>query len=596
MVDQKDILLDLLTVHSAYDVQAIQRTGDFTFLSKLSGLPQVWKLDENDEPIQFIHAHDRVQSVYHSPSGDRTVVGIDREGNEKQQLYIVGAAGGTPEVLVESLQHFHHCGGWSPDGKYISYSSNRRSPGYFDVFVMDVDTKEVKQVFTHNGNCIPLGWVDEQTLFVNVKETNIDSTIHVVCLQTGNHYQIGDHDVLARYEAPVMKKDGEVGYVLTDENEEMLYLSAFSIDEPDELTKLLHWDSWDIDAISLAPKEDVLAFCLNEGGMTKLGMYNTSTGEWEWVENIPNGVIGSMSWRSENALLFTLKTPTEPGDVWEYDRLSGTVTRLTSIGKFETSRNLVEPGLYTYRSFDGLQIPYFMYHQGQPDNKPAIIYVHGGPESQTKAEYNPIFQFLVYQGFTVVAPNIRGSKGYGRSYIKLDDADKRLDAVADLASLAKELTDAHQVLPHKIGIMGRSYGGFMVLAALSHYPNLWAAGVDIVGMSNLKTFLQNTGEWRRGLREYEYGSLDVYSDYFDKIAPMNLSENITAPLLVFHGRNDSRVPVSEAEQLVQDLESRDRDVELIVFEDEGHQTSKIENHVALHIKTVQFLNRHLNQN
>ena len=316
---------------------------------------------------------------------------------------------------------------------------------------------------------------------------------------------------------------------------------------------------------------------------------------YELIDSLPSGVIGSLSWLSNESFLFTLKTPTNPGDIWKYDLTTKQVERLTFIGESESVGNYwIEPELHSYSSFDGLKIPYFFYNKDKGGQKPAVIYVHGGPEAQSRAEYNPVLQYLVYKGFAVAVPNIRGSNGYGRKYLKLDDADKRLDAVADLASLAKDLTDSHQVMPDRIGIMGRSYGGFMVLSALTHYPDLWAAGVDIVGMSNLKTFLTNTGEWRRYLRECEYGSLETYSDFFDETAPMNLTNKITAPLLVFHGRNDTRVPVSEAEQLVADLENLNREVELVIFEDEGHQTEKIENHIAMHTKTVEFFDQHLN--
>src|SRR5699024_8720913 len=157
-------------------------------------------------------------------------------------------------------------------------------------------------------------------------------------------------------------------------------------------------------------------------------------------------------------------------------------------------------------------------------------YIHGGPEGQTKADYNPVIQYLADQGFAVAAPNVRGSNGYGRTYIKLDDVRKRMDSVKDLVWLVKDLVNTHEVDEKKVGIIGRSYGGFMVLAALTHFPEVWAAGVNIVGISHFKTFMENTGAWRRRLRAYEYGSLENDSDFFEEIAPLNHSEKIVAPL------------------------------------------------------------------
>ncbi|MCG3088231.1 S9 family peptidase [Sporosarcina cyprini] len=594
MKEEEKILLDFLKVDSAYDASVIPGTEDFTFITKKSGLPQVWKLDEKGDSFQFIEVHDRVMSVFHSPDGEKMVLGVDSKGNEKQQLYLTGRKGENLEVLVESHEHFHYCGGWSRDGRYVSYSSNRRHPGYFDVFVLDVETKETQQVFTTDANCVPLGWLNEEKLFISVKETNIDSSLYIVNIHDGEKVRIGNSGTAARYESPIVGKGVRHGYVLSDYQEDTVHICKFPIDNPEQLEKLIHWEKWDIDEIALSPGGESLSFCLNEGGISKLGIYQTETGNCVLAEDLPEGVISSMSWLSDESILFTLKTPVNPGDIWVYHLPAQKAERLTFIGKSDTVGHLWKrPELHTYSSFDGLEVPYFIYSSGEEKDKPAVIYVHGGPEGQTKAEYNPVLQYLLYKGFVVVAPNIRGSNGYGRKYLKLDDADKRLDAVADLASLAKELVSAHDVHPDKIGIMGRSYGGFMVLAALTHYPEVWAAGVDIVGMSNLKTFLMNTGEWRRYLRESEYGSLEKYSDYFDEIAPMNLTHRIEAPLLVFHGRNDTRVPVSEAEQLVRDLQERDREVQLIIFEDEGHQTERIENHITMHTETVAFFSRYL---
>lgn len=592
MSEVEKVLIDFLKVNSAYEAKVIPGTGTFTFLSKLTGIPQVWKLDSNGEPVQFIEAHDRVLSVYHSPTGDRTVVGIDSKGNEKQQLYIVGQNGQDLEVLVESKDHFHYVGGWSKDGRYLSYSSNRRHPGQFDVFIIDVETREVEQVFTHDANCTPLGWLDNESLLVSLMETNIDRIIYIVNIRTKEKVRLGKENVLVRMNSPRVGIDK--GYVLTDMNEDTLHLCSFTLDNPGHLEKLLHWEKWDMEEIALSPDSDSLSFTLNEGGISRLGIYYPNAQTYELIDSLPDGVIDSMSWLSNDSFLFTMKTPTNPGDIWKYTLSTKKVERQTFIGQSETVGHYwIEPELHSFKSFDGLEVPYFFYNQGGDQSKPAVINVHGGPESQSRAQYNPVLQYLVYKGFAVAVPNIRGSDGYGRAYLKLDDADKRMDAVGDLASLAEALVESHQVMPDKIGIMGRSYGGFMVLAALTQYPDLWAAGVDIVGMSNLRTFLENTGEWRRYLREYEYGSLREHHDFFEETAPMNLTHKITAPLLVFHGRNDSRVPVSEAEQIVADLKKMDREVEMVIFEDEGHQTEKIENHITMHTKTVEFFTKHL---
>lgn len=579
---------------SAYQSQAIPGKNTFTFVSKLTGIPQVWTLDENQKPVQFIQAPDRTLSVFHSPDGNKTVAGVDWKGNEKQQLFLLKDDHSKLEPLVHSPEHFHYIGGWSPDGKHISYSSNRRHPGYFDVFIADIETKETEKVFSFDGNCQPLSWIDPDNLLISIRETNLDSAIYCLNIKTKHKFRIGKEEILARYKSLVMKSGGKEGYILTDLEEETLHLSRFSLAVPDHFVKLVSWKKCDIEEIALSPNDEFLAFTVNEGGISRLGIYRPESNEKHMIKDIPEGVIDSLSWLNNDEFVFALKTPVMPGDIWSYSLKNQAVKRLTFIGESEIAgHQWKKPELCTFTSFDGLEVPYFYYKQGSEKNKPAVIYVHGGPEGQTKAEYHPVIQYLVQQGFEVAAPNVRGSSGYGRTYIQLDDARKRMDSVQDLTWLVKDLIESHGVDHEKIGIMGRSYGGFMVLAALTHYPNLWAAGVDIVGISNLKTLLTNTGEWRRRLRECEYGSLKEHSGFFDEIAPLYHSHKIKAPLLVFHGKNDTRVPVSEAEQLVNDMRERKQEVDFILFEDEGHQTEKLENHITMHSKTVEFFVKHL---
>ena len=599
------MLMDYLTVHSAYHPIAIPGRNRWTYFSKMTGIPQLWTLDDSGTSRLVVEAEDRILSVKYSPLGDRAVVGMDHHGNEKQQLYIMHllnestppkASSGSLVPLVQSLEHFHHIGGWSPDGRLLSYSSNRRDPAFFDIDVIEVDSGEVRTIFQYDGNCVPLGWVDQEHLLVRIQETNLDSGIYLLDIQSGIRIRLGSNSNLARYESILTADQGRAGYVLTDAGEETLYIARFTLDQPEQLHKLLGISGWDIEEIALTPDQTMLAFSVNEDGISKLGLLRPDTGEREMIEVLPEGVVDSLSWLNDYELIFALRSPVMPGDIWRYNRLNKELVQLTRIGHSDTVGSLWrQPKLYRYDSFDDLSVPYFLYDQQSVPSgeKAAVIYVHGGPEGQTKAEYHPVMQYLVQQGFVVAAPNVRGSSGYGRTYIQLDDARKRMDSVQDLAWLVKALIRDHGVHPQKIGIMGRSYGGFMVLAAITHYPKLWAAGVDIVGISNLKTLLQNTGAWRRRLRECEYGSLAEHSDFFDDIAPLHHTANITAPLLVFHGRNDTRVPVSEAEQLVHDMKERNQQVELIVFEDEGHQTERLENHITMHRKTVEFFNDHL---
>ncbi|MCR8631876.1 S9 family peptidase [Paenibacillus radicis (ex Xue et al. 2023)] len=598
-----------LNVILAYQPQVVPHRNRVTFITKKTGLPQLWSWDAAESSCkQVVQLPDRVMAVKHSSCGFRTVIGMDHKGNEKQQLYMLDNETLNVQELVFSPEHFHHLGSWSPCGKKITFSSNRRGPGLFDLYVLDVETKQLEVVYRHESKCVPLSWLpDGSGLLFVTDETSISQHLYVLDLQDGGTRRIGLEGA-GVYTSVQLCEDG-TGYFITNAAENTMALYCFSADRTGA-DLLCHIPEWDIEEAKLSPDRSRIAYTVNEGGMSVLYMYNLESGSSEATKGQPKGVIQSLSWLNEEQLVFALKSPIQPGDVWSYRTNDTSFQQLTHFGAAESIAHLLrEPELCTFKSFDGVEVPYFYYRpdssrytMGQSKSEgaaltaqksPTVVYVHGGPESQIRFEFQPVIQYLVGKGFNVIAPNVRGSMGYGKNYLNLDNRRKRMDTVADLAEMVKDLGRFEEIDTANIGIMGRSYGGFMVLAALTHYPDLWAAGVDIVGITHFRTFLQNTGEWRRKLRESEYGTLADDSDFFEEIAPFNHSHKIKVPLLIFHGRNDTRVPVTEAEQLFADMQARGQEAELVIFEDEGHQTEKMENHIAMNSRIIRFFRRHL---
>jgi len=283
-------------------------------------------------------------------------------------------------------------------------------------------------------------------------------------------------------------------------------------------------------------------------------------------------------------------------DVWVWDLPQEKLWQATrsSLGGI-APESFVEPALVHYPTFDEREIPAFLF---LPRDKPArdlpvVINVHGGPEGQARPIFNPVNQYLAAQGYAVLAPNVRGSSGYGYTYMSLDDVRKRMDSVADLRHAALWLRASGIANPQRIVVMGGSYGGFMVLSAITTYPDLWAAAVDIVGIANFVTFLENTHPWRRKLRESEYGSLENDREFLEGISPIRRVNEITAPLFVIHGANDPRVPIGEAEQIVAALRQRQVPVEYLRFEDEGHGLIKRANRLVAYPAIARFLDEHL---
>jgi len=257
------------------------------------------------------------------------------------------------------------------------------------------------------------------------------------------------------------------------------------------------------------------------------------------------------------------------------------------------------PELIHYPTFDTAddgnrrQIPAWFFRPPQQagERAPVIVLVHGGPEGQTRPYFHPLIQYFLQRGYAILAPNVRGSTGYGKAYSHLDDVEKRMDSVADLAFAARWLREQPGVDGERLVVFGGSYGGFMVLSALCTYPDLWAAGANIVGISSFVTFLENTSDYRRAHREAEYGSLDTDREFLESISPINHVDRIEAPLIVIHGANDPRVPLSEAEQLVEALSGRGVSVEFIVFDDEGHGIAKLKNKLVAYPAIADFLDR-----
>jgi len=250
----------------------------------------------------------------------------------------------------------------------------------------------------------------------------------------------------------------------------------------------------------------------------------------------------------------------------------------------------VGPELHRFASFDGEQIPVFLYRPRTTEaTPPVVVWVHGGPESQYVPSFNPVIQYLVARGYAVAAPNVRGSTGYGKRFSQLDDRRKRLDSVADLAALHDWLRGTGGVDGGRAALFGGSYGGYMVLAGLAFQPERWAAGVSVVGISSLKTFLENTAAWRRKFREREYGSLADDADFLLEASPLTHADAIRAPLFLIHGENDPRVPVGEARQIYDLMRAKGIRSELLIYPDEGHGLAKLKNRLDAYPKAADFL-------
>jgi dipeptidyl aminopeptidase/acylaminoacyl peptidase len=459
---------------------------------------------------------------------------------------------------------------------------------------------EKNLVYQNDATNYPFDWVDKDRILFTKANTNLDNDLYLLWPETAETAHLTQHSGEASFDYAGHAKDMSTLYVMTNKDKE--FLQPATIDVGTGHLDYLIEEDWDAIGGSISPDTRLLAYFRNVDGASRLHVYDIEEKQDSLVDGLPLGAFESpvvagrnlMDWSPDSKhLIFSFQGPKHNLNLWLYDAEEQSVRQVTFVPTAAIPPpNLVEPEGLRFPSFDDLVIPVWAY---RPTNGrgalPTVVFVHGGPESQETARFNIIVQYLVNRGFLVLAPNVRGSTGYGKKGVHLDDVDKRLDSVRDLEYLVKWAVGKGLAKQDRVGIVGGSYGGFMVLSALTQYPDIWAAGVDLVGIANFETFLENTARWRRHLREAEYGSLENDRELFKRISPIHQVEKIKTPLMVIHGANDPRVPIGEAEQIVERLKRLGRQVEFLRFEDEGHGIAKIRNRVKAYTAIGDFLER-----
>ncbi|WP_135820309.1 S9 family peptidase [Halostella litorea] len=613
-----------LNVRKAYGASFGPDGERLAFLLDTTGVPQVWTLDAPGAwPEQRTFSDERVTFASWSPERAELAFGMDEGGNERTQLFRLDADDGTVTPLTATPDAKHRWGGWSHDGERFAFASNRRDESVFDVYVQGRDETGDGATLVHEGD----GWLslagwspDDDRLIVHEAHSSFDHDLHVLHLDSGEleHLTADTDDV--RYGSPEWGPEGDALYLVSDAGSDTTYLARLPLDGGD-LAVVEDGGEWNVGGVALDDETGRLAYSRNVDGYTDLTVGELAgPAEIETFPepDLPGGVCGGVSFGPDaERFSITVNGDTVNPNVFVVDVESGDAERWTDAPTAGIPRERFrESELVHVESFGvdgrrpsdrgaeshgGLEVPGFLTlpdgaeadGAGASGDIPVVVDIHGGPASQRRPSFYGVKQYLVDRGFGVFEPNVRGSSGYGRDYAALDDVEKRMDSVADAKACADWLADHPAVDPDRIAVMGGSYGGFMVLACLTEYPERWAAGVDIVGIANFVTFLENTGEWRRSLREAEYGSLDEDRDLLESISPIHRADRIAAPLFVLHGENDPRVPVGEAEQIVEEAREGGVPVRKLIFEDEGHGFTKLGNRIEAYSAIAEFLDEHV---
>ena len=526
------------------------------------------------------------------PNG-RILLEIDEGGNERTQLYLLDAEPDAElEPLVVDPRFIHRSPHVSRDGALLAYVTNRRNGVDFDVVVRRLDTG-AERAFELGGwweafDISPDGrWVAAGRL----NERAGDMDLYLLGTDTGEVVHVTPHDGEAEYGAPSWLPDSSSFFAATSAGRDTLAIGRYDLAGGTWETVLE--SRWDLDCL-LDHVGRTLLVVENEDGRSRLEVRDAHTLEVREDVRLPHGVVEEMTFSPDGSLLaVAFSRSTEPHDVYVYDVESRGLKRLTvSTGDVDPT-TLVEPELCRFESFDGESIPVFLFEPEGDGPFPVVVTVHGGPEAQWRPWFAPNFapltQYLVARGYAVAAPNVRGSTGYGKRFEHLDDGRLRLDSVRDLAALHDWLGERDEIDASRAVLYGRSYGGYMVLAGLAFQPERWAAGIEMVGITSLVTFLENTSPWRRAVREREYGSLEHDRDFLYELSPMTHVDAIRAPLFIQHGANDPRVPLSESQHIHALLTEKGIRCELVVYPDEGHMIEKLPNRIDAFTRAVAFL-------
>ncbi|SER21686.1 S9 family peptidase [Natrinema salaciae] len=614
-----------LNVRSAYGASFGPDGERLSFLMNTTGTPQVWTLDEpRGWPEQRTFYDERVTFASWSPERPELIFGMDEGGNERAQLFRLDAETGVIEDVTAMPGAKHRWGGWSDDGERFAFASNRRDESVFDVYVQGRDETgaDAERVVEGDGWLSLSGWSPDDTrLLVSQAYSNFDQDLYVLDLAADEREleHVTPHEGDVRYQSASWAPDGEGLYLVTDEGEaDTLYLAYLDLESGD-LETVIDGDGWNVDGIALDDETGRFVCSRNVDGYTELTVGAFDGEEPTAFEtfpepDLPGGISGGVSFDPDaerfalsttgdtvNTNVFVVDLETGEADQWTSAPTAGIpresfaeseLVRVESVG---VDGQRPSASGTPEESDAGLEVPGFLTlpDDAAAGDTPVIVDIHGGPESQRRPSFSSVKQYFLDRGYAYFEPNVRGSSGYGAEYAALDDVEKRMDSVADIEACVEWLRDHRAIDPDRIAAKGGSYGGFMVLAALTEYPDLWAAGVDIVGIANFVTFLENTGDWRRELREAEYGSLAEDRAFLEEISPINNVERIEAPLFVLHGENDPRVPVGEAEQIADRAAEQGVPVRKLIFDDEGHGFSKLENRIEAYSAIADFLDEHV---
>jgi dipeptidyl aminopeptidase/acylaminoacyl peptidase len=576
------------------------------FVSNISGRQNIWVVpSEGGWPQQLTVSNQRQTSIAWSPNGRWIVYVSDYDGNEQWDLFLASPESGQVINLTNTPEVAEAEPAWSPDGLFLAYTVKPKESSTYEVDVMEVATKQVRHITTNTpkelSDAAPLWSHDGKFLvFSQALANGQNSNIFQADVATGKITLLTPHEGNVNYFATGISPDGKS--VLLTSNAKNGYDNAGLLDIATKKITWLTSDKWEMASGHFSPDGKRLTWTANIDGNTDIFVYDiaarhaTPLPVAKGVNSIAGGNL-SFS-RDGMRLLFEHNGPNAPSDLWTYNFSTSRALQIThSLVGGVRSQDMVEPFLIHYPSKDGKwqisALVYVPFNAERNGKNAAIVYLHGGPAGQTINSFNRSIQYLVNQGYFVIAPNYRGSTGFGREFMEANLFDMGGGDLEDVVAAAEWMKKTGYLDPQKIVAMGGSYGGYLTMMAVTKTPDLWAAGVPIVPFVNWFTEMENEDP---GLRESDLATMgDPVKDkqrYIDR-SPINFVDQIRAPLLILAGGNDPRCPSTEAEQVASAIKKRKGVVELKIYPNEGHGFAKLENQIDAYTRVAEFLKKNV---
>lgn len=572
---------DILHCHNA--------TGQFNLWRIPSGGGLMYQLTS--------YADNTIRNAIWSTDGEKIYYQADQNGDEQHQIYAISALGGKATALTTKMDSQHNLSDISPDGKHLLYSANDANPMHVDVLIRDLETGDIERVIKERQTFPASFSRDGKYLTAIDFMGNTNQDILLVNRETGDIVNTTEHEGETVYFAGPWSPDSSGFYVFTNKGREFNNIAYYDIASGELDWKLT--PEHDFEDIKISKNGKVMIWRLNVDGASKLFGRNLETGDDLELPDLPLGVVGGMDINPDGTrLALVFASPKETSNLFEFNLETGEMLRLgqSMLGGIDVE-DLVEPDLVEYETFDGRKIPAWLYKPEGPEGMryPVVLSIHGGPEAQERPTYNydGLYQYLLSRGFGILAPNIRGSTGYGITYQKLIHRDWGGAELKDIEHAAKYLQALDWVDSNRIAVYGGSFGGFATLSAVTRLPEYWAVGVDLVGPSNLVTFASSVPEfWKPIMRKWVGDPEDDYEMLMER-SPITYVDDIKAPLLVIQGAKDPRVVKAESDQMVERIRKNGGDVVYYVDEEEGHGATRRENRFKWFRMITEYLEERL---